>query len=97
MTPDRYEVSLNRITEVVARLRLLDIPADRVHSLSVHHWSNGTVVSVHIGGEPETAIPLVDRIAVGYGLSEDAGDTANYSRGESLGETPVLVYCGRPE
>ena len=96
MTPDRFTETLARITEVVNTLRQLGIPPERVHSFDVQHWTGGTVVGVHIEGDPESAVPLVDRIADHYGLPADDGKTGNYTRGESLGLTSVLVYCGRP-
>lgn len=97
MTPERYTETLARVAEAIDTLRQLEIPAERVHSLSVQHWSSGTVVEIHVEGKAQTAMPLVDRIADHYGLPADDGTTSNYTRGESLGGTPVLVYSGRPD
>lgn len=97
MTPDRLTLTAQLITETVDTLQALDIPADRIHSLNVQHWSSGTVVQIHIEGDPETAVPLADRIADHYGLPAADDEDRNYTRGGHLGITPVSVYCARPD
>lgn len=96
-TLDRLDTSVTLLADLVAVLRDLAVPADRVHSLSVEHWSAGPSVSLHISGDSESARPIVDRIGDHYGLPADDAKTGNYTRGVHLGATPVLVFCGRAD
>jgi hypothetical protein len=98
MAPDHYEATLSRIADTVDTLRGLGVPAELVHCLSVEHWTTGTVVMIHIDGTTGETVSLVDRIADHYALPAEADpDSGNYARGGHLGQSPVHVFCGRPE